>query len=306
MAKYNTPEEAQAFFNLFRQYGYDHLDTARGYSPHAPGTAEQIMGETDFASWAVTDSKVRSWQPGTHKAHLITESINESLEALKVKSVNTMYLHAPDRETPFEETCRAMNDAYKLGKFRNFGLSNHRADEVDQIVQICKDNNFVLPTVYQGHYNAIARLPEDELLPTLRKHGMAYYAYSPGAAGMLSGKVKAKAVFSASSRWNRDHIIGQMYTSQYHKDALFEAAQKVHEEAQKCGINGHAVALRWVLHHSALRADLGDAMIVGASSLEQLKENLEYCQQGPLPDEIVKVVEEVWPLAKAFAPPAAL
>jgi aflatoxin B1 aldehyde reductase len=95
-----------------------------------------------------------------------------------------------------------------------------------------------------------------------------------------------------------------MYAGLYHKDALFDAANRVHTAAEKAGITGHAVALRWVLHHSTLKAEHGDGMVIGASSVPQLKENLEICKAGPLPDEIVQIVEEVWGPAKEFAPPA--
>ena len=92
----------------------------------------------------------------------------------------------------------------------------------------------------------------------------------------------------------------------YHKDALFDAANRVHAAAKKAGITGHGVALRWVLHHSVLKAEHGDGMVIGASSLSQLKENLENCKAGPLPEEIVQIVEEVWGPAKEFAPHAFL
>lgn len=64
----------------------------------------------------------------------------------------------------------------------------------------------------------------------------------------------------------------------------------------------HEAALRWCLHHSALKKDLGDGIIVGASSSQQLEANLKACEARPLPDEVVKVIEEIWPLAEPVAP----
>ncbi len=69
-----------------------------------------------------------------------------------------------------------MNKAYQEGKFKYFGLSNYTADEVERIVQICKDRGFVEPSVYQGQYNPIVRGGEKELFPVLRKHKIAFYA----------------------------------------------------------------------------------------------------------------------------------
>ena len=224
------------------------------------------------------------------------------MKALGVSKVHIYYLHLPDRSNAFEETCHAINEAYKDGKFEKFGLSNYSAQEIDQIYKICENHSWVKPTVYQGQYNAIARRPEEDLFPTLRKCNIPFYAFSPGAGGMFSGKITHQSVHEKGTSWDKDTLLGQAYASTYLKDALLNAAKKVHDAAERAGISGHAVALRWMLHHSALSQDLGDGMIIGASSLQQLETNLEICKAGPLPLELVKVVEDVWALARDSAP----
>lgn len=87
------------------------------------------------------------------------------------------------------------------------------------------------------------------------------------------------------------------------KGEILKAANEVHEVAQKEGITGHAVALRWVLHHSILDAKLGDGIIIGASSLKQLEENLEICRAGQLPVHLVKLVDAVGDKVGDNAPP---
>jgi aflatoxin B1 aldehyde reductase len=114
--------------------------------------------------------------------------------------------------------------------------------------------------------------------------------------------VNADSVHKPSGRWTNTTPLGKFFAMTYLKPELLEAAKRVHTEAQKHAITGHEVALRWVLHHSALEGDLGDGMIIGASSLEQLDANLKMCDAGPLPDDLVKVVEDVWPLAEPVAP----
>jgi len=180
-----TPAATQEFLSLFRKYGYTRLDTARVYSPSAPGTSEPLLGQTDFREWAKIDTKIAPY-PNLRKNRIPVE-IDKSLEDLKVSKVNIEYLHGMDRQTPFEETCEAMNAAYQAGKFEKFGLSNATAAEVEHFMQICEKNNWVKPSVYQGLYNAIARRPEEDLLPVLRKHGISFYAWSPAAGGMFSG-----------------------------------------------------------------------------------------------------------------------
>jgi aflatoxin B1 aldehyde reductase len=97
--------------------------------------------------------------------------------------------------------------------------------------------------------------------------------------------------------------VGQLYRGWFFKADLFSAAAAVHAAAQKEDLTGHAVALRWVLHHSILDGKLGDAMIIGASSLGQLEENLEICKAGPLPAHLVQMVDEMGERIKESAPP---
>jgi aflatoxin B1 aldehyde reductase len=88
-----------------------------------------------------------------------------------------MFIHAPDRTTPFAETMEAVDKEYRAGKFEEFGLSNFNATEVEECVEICRKNGYVVPTVYQGQYNAITRGAEKSLFPVLRKHGMRFHAF---------------------------------------------------------------------------------------------------------------------------------
>ena len=88
-----------------------------------------------------------------------------------------MYIHAPDRTTPFAETFESLDVAYRAGKFAELGLSNFSPREVEDCVALCKDKGWVVPTVYQGHYNAVARGGEAELFPLLRRLGIRFYAY---------------------------------------------------------------------------------------------------------------------------------
>lgn len=176
-AKYHSAQTANPILDLLRLRNYTEIDTARAYPVGAKGTSESLLGSLDVGSWATIDTKVTSWAPGSHSKAGIETSVQGSLEALRTPKVHIMYLHAPDRETPFEITCRAMNEAFQQGKFERFGISNYTAEEVERIVQICEREGFVKPSVYQGQYNAIARSGEEELFPLLRRCGISFYAY---------------------------------------------------------------------------------------------------------------------------------
>lgn len=195
LAKYDTPEEVKAFLDTFYEHGGRHIDTSRNYSPGAVGSSEPRLGTANAGSRFNIDTKVLGL-PGNgpfHQAKQIKDSIEVSLAELKLPEgvkVDIMYLHLPDRETPFEETLGAMNEAYRQGKFKRFGISNYTAEEVEKMVAICKEKGYVLPTVYQGQYNPLVRTGEDTLFPVLRKHGIAFYAWSPTGAGAFINSVK--------------------------------------------------------------------------------------------------------------------
>jgi aflatoxin B1 aldehyde reductase len=176
-AKFHSEESARPLLQLLQAHGVTALDTARAYPVGNPGSAELVLGLLNVATWADISTKVNSWQNGSHSAANIASSISASLAALRVESVDIMYLHSPDRSTPWEETCVAMNEQFLLGRFKRFGLSNYTADEVQQICEICESRGWIRPSVYQGRYNAIIRSGEDELFPVLRKWGIAFYAY---------------------------------------------------------------------------------------------------------------------------------
>lgn len=177
MAKFGTPKDVKEFLDYFYSHGYRDLDTSRGYSPHASGTSEPLLGAVDAGRRFNIDTKVYSYGDHPHSREKIELNIDESLGALNISQVDVEYLHHPDRTTPFEESAEAMDKAYRQGKFRRFGLSNYSAEEVEKFVQICQDRGFVKPSVFQGQYNAIVRGGEKELFPVLRKYGIAFVAW---------------------------------------------------------------------------------------------------------------------------------
>lgn len=190
MARFDTPDEVNSFLDVFAKRGHTQIDTSRMYSPHAPGTSEPRLGAASAGDRFAIDTKVTSWKPGTHTKEKVLREIDVSLEALRVDQINIEYLHVPDRTTPFEEACEAMDRALGEGKIRRWGVSNYTAEEVQRFVDICEERGFVKPSVYQGQYNPVVRGAEKDLIPVLRKNGMAFYGYSPAASGFFAGNYK--------------------------------------------------------------------------------------------------------------------
>jgi aflatoxin B1 aldehyde reductase len=231
---------------------------------------------------------------------------------------------------PFQETLEAVNEMHKEGKFVRLGLvmfvdwrrcgtnisrlSNFTAFEVAEVVMICKANGWVRPTIWQGvyrifpcsfqvlwfagMYNAITRSIEQELIPACRRYGLDVVVYNPIAGGLFSGKFKLDEI-PKEGRYSDTSRSGVMYRQRYFKDANFDALRIIEPVVQKNGLTMIETAFRWLVHHSQLKIKDGDdGIIIGVSSLDQLKNNLKDLEKGPLPDEVVKVLNQAWLIAK--------
>ena len=148
----------------------------------------------------------------------------------------------------------------------------------------------------------LARNIETELVPVCRRYGIDIVVYNPLAGGLLSGKYKTKDV-PAEGRYSDKHGTGNNYRNRYFRDANFEALSLIEPVVEKHGLTLIETALRWVRHHSALKMDGDgrDGVIVGVSSFNQLESNLKDLQKGPLPEEVVKALDEAWMIAKAYS-----
>lgn len=193
----------------------------------------------------------------------------------------------PERTTPFADTLAAMDKFQKQGKFKKLGISNHPPHEVQQLLDISKEKGYAPPAVFQGCYNPISRDVEKDLFPILRKNNVAFYAYSPAAGGIFSDKKRPGNRFESSG------MVGAIYTAMYKRPTIEEAVERVRQVAKEHNVPGHDASLRWTVYHSQLSAEHGDAVIVGASNLEQLKKNLDAIEAGPLPQAVVDAVNAV-------------
>jgi len=302
LATIKDPAVCQEFFDCCKKSGINQLDSARTYGK---GSCEELIASLKYEEQGfLVDTKILSFFPGAHVPEKITDSIRKSLDALKTKKVNIMYLHAPDPQTPFEDTLRTVNEFYKEGVFEKFGLSNYSTEQVEAILKICKEKNYVKPTVYQGQYNIFSRKNEETLFPLLKKEKISFYAYSPMAAGFF--KQQKGQEQESGSRFGSEHFLGTLYQNYYFKDSLFKGLEKLGVVSEKFGLTSPEVAIRWIYFHSQLKKEDGDGVIFGASAnsgTKQLESNLELARKGPLPKEIVSTLEEIWKDVAVDAPP---
>jgi aryl-alcohol dehydrogenase-like predicted oxidoreductase len=268
------------------KYKVDTIDVARVYKD-----AEQVVGNSDAKERFTIDTKLSGgFGAGSSKAQTIEDG--EKSKALLKTNVDILYLHAPDKDVPIEETLEGVNEIYQSGFFKRFGLSNFTAENVQKVHDVAKSKGYVLPTVYQGNYNAFARKQEDLLFPTLRKLNISFYAYSPIAGGFL---VKTREqIENGTGRWDKSSFAGQLYHSLYSKSTLLDGLDEWHAIAAEEGISPAALAYRWVGYNSPLKPENGDALIFGASKVEQLEDTLQSLQKGPLSEKAVKRIDELW------------
>ncbi|XP_030078282.1 aflatoxin B1 aldehyde reductase member 2 isoform X2 [Microcaecilia unicolor] len=288
----------------FLARGHSELDTALMY---ADGESERILGKLALGEQVKIATKANPLEGKTFKAESVRTQLESSLKHLKTSSVDLFYLHMPDHETPIEETLRACQELYKEGKFKELGLSNYASWEVAEIYHICKNNKWVLPSVYQGMYNATTRQVETELLPCLRHFGMRFYAYNPLAGGILTGKYiyTDKDKSQPAGRFF-GNTWAQVYQNRYWKENQFEAIDLIQQALVAAyGANKPSMtsaALRWMYHHSKLQAKCGDAVIIGMSSMEHLLQNLDAAEEGPLLAAVVDAFDKAWYLTAADCP----
>ncbi|NP_001133222.1 aflatoxin B1 aldehyde reductase member 3 [Salmo salar] len=297
-------ETSTNMVKAFLERGHNDLDTAFMYTD---GQAETIIGGMNLPKTVSIATKANPWEGKTLKPESVRSQLDTSLKRLRTQCVDLFYLHAPDHQNPIQDTLQACQELYKEGKFKELGLSNYAAWEVAEIFTICRHNNWILPTVYQGMYNATTRQVETELLPCLRYYSIRFYAYNPLAGGLLTGKYhyQDKEGSQPSGRFFGNNWAGA-YRDRYWKESHFQAIDLVQKAMETAyGSNKPSMtsaALRWMYHHSHLKGDLGDGVIIGMSSMEQLEQNLSASEEGPLDERVVEAFKHAWDLVAHECP----
>lgn len=291
-------EDGLSMLRHFHEAGYTEVDTAFVYNE---GTTEEILGTVlkkyPDSHFSIA-TKVHPRITGRLDSKAVTMQFNESLRRLNKDRVDILYLHFPDLNTPIEEALSTCADLYKDGKIKEVGLSNFPAKMVSDICMICEKKEWPLPKVYQGRYNALSRNVENELLPVLRDLNIRFYAYNPLAGGLLTGKHNNFYDNPIPGRFSRL----QSYRDRYWKKSFFKAVDVLKESCKKEEIPMVEAAIRWLVHHSFLEDNKDDGIIIGASKIEQLIQNILAVGKKPLPNSILKAFNIAWEEAKQESP----
>jgi aryl-alcohol dehydrogenase-like predicted oxidoreductase len=268
--------------------GINFFDTANMYNA---GVAETLLGEALKGSRdkVVLASKVffkmgdEPDQQGLSRKAIL-RAVDESLRRLQTNYLDIYYLHAPDHTIPVEESLEAMDSLVKQGKVRYIASSNYAGWEVVQMAWLAKERGWQAPHISQPMYNLLARGIEQEYLAMCKQFGISTVVYNPLAGGLLTGKHRQEAVIPGT-RFDKN----KLYQDRYWHTQYFHAVERLREIAKNAGRSLVSLALNWLLHHTVT-----DVVILGASSLAQLNENLAAGEEGPLRKEVVQACDEVW------------
>jgi L-glyceraldehyde 3-phosphate reductase len=279
---------------LFRAFdlGITHIDLANNYGP-VYGSAEDNFGrimQSDLAAYRdelliSTKAGYDMW-PGPYgnwgsRKYLIS-SLNASLKRMKLDYVDIFYHHRPDPDTPIEETAGALIDIVRQGKALYAGISNYKTEETKKIAAILKANNVPL-FIHQLKYSMLVREPETTgLLDYLHESGVGCICFSPLAQGLLTDKYLNG--IANNSRATRDFSLKRSTITL----ELIKKLQDLNAIAQERGQSLAQMALSWVLRNNRVTS-----VLIGASKVEQIEDNIKIINRTEFTQEELNVIEQI-------------
>ncbi len=272
--------------------GITHFDLANNYGPPI-GSAEETFGQIlkkdlmPYRDEIIISSKAgyRMWE-GPYgewgsKKNLIA-SLDQSLKRMGLDYVDIFYSHRPDPDTPLEETCDALAQAVRSGKALYVGVSNYDAERTAKAYDLLKERGITL-LIHQPCYSMLERWVEGGLLDVLKNKSMGAIAYSPLAQGRLTDRyfdgIPADSRAGGESVFLNEGSI---------TPELLEKTRKLNEIANNRGQSLAQMALAWVLKNEVMTS-----VIIGASKLSQIKENVEIINNLDFSREELEAIEKI-------------
>jgi L-glyceraldehyde 3-phosphate reductase len=270
-------ETSRAILRRAFDSGITHIDLANNYGPPY-GSAEEVFGEVlrlDLAPYRdelviSTKAGYDMW-PGPYgewgSRKYLLASLDQSLGRMGLDYVDIFYSHRFDPETPLEETMGALASAVSQGKALYVGISSYSAEKTREAEAILRDLGVPL-LIHQPSYSLLNRWIEAELLDTLGDLGVGCICFSPLAQGLLTDRYLAGV--PEGSRASRP---GSMSRDQL-SDETMAKVRALNEIARRRGQTLAQLALAWTLRDPRMTSTL-----IGASSIEQLEQNLGALQK---------------------------
>ena len=249
--------------------GINFFDTADIYTG---GGSERVVGQAiaDRRDRVVLATKGRvptgdgPNDGGASRGYLL-RALEASLQRLGTDYVDLYYVHAPDDDTPIEETMRALDDMVRSGKVRYLACSNFRAWRLCEALSSSDSLGLDRFACVQPLYNIVNRDIEVELLPFCQRRGVGVVSYSPLARGILTGKYSHGQPYPEGSRAARDDA--RMKQAEI-RPASFEVAQAMTAYCEKKGVSPSRFAIAWCMANPIVTS-----VIVGPRTFEQFEDN---------------------------------
>jgi 1-deoxyxylulose-5-phosphate synthase len=245
------------------------------------GRTEEILGrwlagrrhEFVVATKCFGAMSARPWDRGLSRKHIL-DAIEGSLRRLRTDYVDLYQCHAPDDDTPIDETLRALDDVVRAGKARYIGTSNFLAYRIARAMGRSEVLGVARFDSAQPRYNLLFRQIERDLLPLCQEEGVGVIPYNPLAGGFLSGKHRRQGGPTPGTRFTLGNA-ARRYQDRYWHEREFDTVEALRPLAAEAGISLPRMAVAWVLAHPAVTAP-----IVGASRPEQLDDVLPAAEKG--------------------------
>jgi L-glyceraldehyde 3-phosphate reductase len=271
--------------------GVTHFDLANNYGP-PPGSAEENFGRllaTDLKPYRdelviSTKAGYDMW-PGPYgewgSRKYLLSSLDQSLQRMGLEYVDIFYSHRFDPDTPLQETMGALDSAVRQGKALYVGISSYSGNRTEEAAQILRDLGTPC-VIHQPSYSLLNRWIEEDLLDVLEREGIGCIAFSPLAQGMLTDKYLGGNV-PADSRAAQDHFLK--------RDMLTPEALTHIEALNKMAV-GRGQSLAQMAIAWTLRDERVTSALIGASSVEQLDENLAALDNLEFTDEELATIDQ--------------
>ena len=276
------------------QYAYDNgvnfFDNAEAY---ASGESEILMGEIlKKLNWTrdsyIISSKV-FWggelptQKGLSKKH-VNDACNAALKRLQVDYLDLFFCHRPDPDTPIIETVYAMNDLLQQGKIMYWGTSEWSAEEIEEAFTCSREYGLRPPTMEQPQYNILCKDRfENEYKNIFDKYKLGSTIWSPLASGILTGKYNNGIPLKS-----RFKVKGYEWLAESINESDQNKIKKLSNIAQELNVSLAQLSIIWCLKNINV-----SSVILGASKVSQLKENLDSIKYFDLiTDEVMKTIND--------------
>ena len=286
----DKPVETQrAIMRRAFDLGVSHFDLANNYGPPY-GAAETNVGRIlaeDFAPYRdelVISSKA-GWDmwPGPYgdlgSRKYLTASLDQSLRRLQLDYVDIFYHHRPDPETPLEETMGALDSLVRAGKALYVGVSSYSAEHTAAAAAILRELGTPM-VIHQPSYSMFNRWIETDLLDVLGREGVGCIAFTALAQGLLTDRYLAG--IPADSR----AAAGKSLSSEMINDENLARIRSLNDIAKGRGQTLAQLALAWVLRDPRMTSTL-----IGASSVQQLEDNVAAAQNLDFSDEELAAID---------------